>query len=66
MKIRMQEVLDNWEQRKKWNSVDLNDIEVVDKKGNIMEIPQIMIDEWKFTGLNNADFIMFSLYDSRG
>lgn len=44
------------------NSVNLSDIIFVDDSGNTIEIEKEYIDEFKFIGLNNVDFITSEFY----
>lgn len=43
--------------RNEINKCDLSEIEVYGKDGKKIEITNEMIDEWRFIGLNNTDFI---------
>lgn len=44
------------------NSVDLNDIVFIGEDGKPVEIDQQYIDDFKFTGLSNCDFILSGFY----
>jgi hypothetical protein len=56
MKIRVKEIID-LNARREINSVDLEDIEFLNDKDEVLYIKQENIDQWKFIGLNNTDFI---------
>lgn len=43
------------------NRVDLDNIEFY-KDGHLIEIPKEILDEWKYIGLNNCDFITNGFY----
>ena len=47
---------------KKINMLKIQDIEFF-KDGMILECPKKIIDDFKFTGLNNTDFIELGLYN---
>jgi hypothetical protein len=44
-----------------FNKLDLNEIEFYEN-GSKIEIAATVLEEWKFVGLNNADFIMDDVY----
>jgi hypothetical protein len=44
-----------------FNSLDLSVVEFYDN-GNKLEVSEQALVEWKYVGLNNADFIMTGLY----
>jgi hypothetical protein len=39
------------------NSFDLEKIDFISERGNVLKIDKDKIDSWKFIGLNNTDFI---------
>ena len=49
------------EERAKINRIDLKDI-VFFENGKVVDIPQKVIDDFAFTGLNNIDFIWSDFY----
>lgn len=59
MKIQIEKLRENIEFRKRINSVDLSDIQLIDENGEIVDSSKldISIDDWNFTGLSNFDFI---------
>jgi hypothetical protein len=57
MKIRVKEIIDLNARIREINSVDLEDIEFLNDKDEVLYIKQENIDQWKFIGLNNTDFI---------
>jgi len=44
------------------NSIDLNDIQFQDENDKPIVIDQKIIDDFKFTGLSNCDFILTEFY----
>jgi hypothetical protein len=44
------------------NSFDLEKIDFISERGNILKIDKDKIDSWKFIGLNNTDFIDSGFY----
>jgi len=44
------------------NQLDLNEVNFIDENGNVVDIPQSIINEWRFTGLNLTDFIDSDFY----
>lgn len=46
------------------NSCGLDNIEFLDDDGNVVEIDQKIIDDYKYTGLNPVDFIATGFYES--
>lgn len=61
MQIDINEVIRHIEWRKGINSIPLEKIEWI-KDGQKIQISQEVIDNWKFTGLNNIDFINTGAY----
>jgi hypothetical protein len=57
MRIRVTEIIDLKERIREINSVDLEDIEFLNDKDEVLYIKPEIIDQWKFIGLNNTDFI---------
>lgn len=41
------------------NSIPLDELELVDSEGNVVDTSSIDIAGWKYTGLNNVTFIGF-------
>jgi hypothetical protein len=60
MQVHIEKVLDLKRQLREINSVDLKEI-VWLKEGKAVECLQVDIDDWRFTGLNNTDFVEFYL-----
>jgi hypothetical protein len=44
------------------NSFDLEKIDFISERGNVLKIDKDKIDSWKFIGLNNTDFIDSGFY----
>ncbi len=61
-KVNLQEIDDIIKRKDKINKLDLNDIEFIDYNGKIINISQKIKDDFKFTGLNNIDFITSNYY----
>ncbi len=53
----MKELLDALSIIRKYNLISLNDVVLEFSKHSNQVIPQDCIDEFKFTGLNNIDFL---------
>ena len=62
VKIRVSEVIHLKNRQKAINSVNLDEIEWMDDAGNILMISEEFIKEFKYTGLNNLDFIDTEFY----
>lgn len=58
----IEDIKDAKEYMSKVNSVDLNEIEFLDANSKPVIIDQKFIDEFKFTGLSNCDFILTEFY----
>jgi len=61
MKINLEEIQKHLNQRKRWNSVPLGEIEFYEK-GEKIEIPKEVVEKFELTGLNNIDFISSGYY----
>lgn len=59
MKIKIEKLRENIEFRNHINSADLSAIELMDENGRIVNPNKLdfSVDEWKFTGLSNFDFV---------
>lgn len=44
------------------NKLNIDDIDFIDNDGDVIEINQQIIDDFKFTGLNTFDFIATDFY----
>jgi hypothetical protein len=62
MKVKISEILELKRRMIDINMEILEDIEFLDDNGNKLEIDKNIIDEFKFTGLNNMDFISSGFY----
>jgi hypothetical protein len=61
-RIHIQEILDIQAKKDFINSLDLNKIDFIGNDGNKIVIDQKIIDDFKFVGLNNFDFIATEFY----
>lgn len=61
-KVTLQEIEDIIKRRNRINILDLDDIEFIDFDGKVVDIPQGIIDKFKFVGLSNIDFITSNYY----
>lgn len=62
IKINIDEIILLKERLREINSYDLNEIEFIDEKGNILSIDKKIISQFKLSGLNNTDFIWTGHY----
>lgn len=60
MKVTIEEILEMQKRRSEINSFDIKDIEWYEN-GVKVEVPNEYLDEWRFTGLSNTDFIFYML-----
>lgn len=56
-RIEVEDVFQNADERAGFNRPDMGEIEFY-RGGKLVEVPKKVIDEWVFTGLTNADFIL--------
>ena len=61
MKVNIEDIRKNIEFRKEINSVELTDIDFYEN-GKKIEVSEKVIDDFRFTGLNNIDFIDIEFY----
>lgn len=61
-RIKISDIHSNQDFRDKINKLSLDEIEFVDDNGDIIKIDKSIIDDFKFTGLNNIDFILTDFY----
>lgn len=61
-RVNIKDVMDIEARRKEINSLDFDEIEWVDENNNSIEIDEKFIEEWKFMGMNNMDFITSEFY----
>lgn len=61
MKIEIEEILKIKERLREINSIDLNKIEFTEG-GKVIDINPKYIEEFRFIGLNNSDFIYTEFY----
>lgn len=60
MKVTIEEILEMQQRRSEINSIDIKDIEWYEN-GVKIEVHSESLDEWRFTGLSNTDFIFYML-----
>ncbi len=65
MKVQIEAIIDIKNYLNSINKTDLNDLELYSKHKKI-DIDQEAIEEFKFTGLNNVDFITSEFYKRKG
>lgn len=56
MRVDIEDVFNNINERRRWNSPDLKEIEFF-KDGKKVEVNTEQVEEWKYTGLSNEVFI---------
>ena len=61
-KIKISEILEIERRKQEINHLDLSEIDFIDDLGNVIDIPKNRIEEFKFIGLNNIDFITTGFY----
>jgi hypothetical protein len=59
--VNVDEVIRLKERIKKINNLEIDKIMFVDDDGFKIEVKEKDIEEWKFSGLNISDFVMFKL-----
>lgn len=59
MRVRISEVKAIISRKSEINGMDFDAIEWVDDDGRRVEVPTEVAEWWKFTGLNNLDFVHF-------
>lgn len=60
MKLNIEEALDAQTKRNQINSLDIKDIQWY-LNGQRVNISDETLEEWKFTGLSNTDFVNFCI-----
>ncbi len=60
--IKISEINQLFDRMSAINRIDLMEIEFVDDNGKIIQISQKIIEDFKYTGLNNVDFIITDFY----
>jgi len=70
LQVNLEDVKAHWEQRQLWNKTPLEDIQLMYKGQPVQEVPMydnngnqepLTIDEWKYTGLSNIDYLKIVL-----
>ena len=61
-KIRVSEILEIARRQREINSIELTEIDFLDENGNVIQVDEKIIDDFKFCGLNNTDFITTEFY----
>lgn len=62
MNIKIEEILELKQKLREFNSLDLRDIEWT-HYGKEISVSQRKLDDWRFTGLSNSDFIEIVIFD---
>ena len=65
MKVSIEEIIEMELKASVINSAPLEDIEWTFNDQPI-EVPKDKVEDWKFTGLSNKDFVRFMLIDNNG
>ena len=60
--IRIAEIWQMVERQKEINRQNLSNIDFIDDDGKVIEVEKKIVDEFKFCGLNNCDFITSEFY----
>tara|TARA_Y100000310_G_scaffold342805_1_gene447542 strand:- start:2153 stop:2347 length:195 start_codon:yes stop_codon:yes gene_type:complete len=58
MKVNIDDIIQMKKYLAKFNSFPLNNITLISMVGDIIHLDKETLDDWDFTGLSNADFIM--------
>lgn len=61
-KIKISTILEIHNTRKEINSLDLHDIEFLDENDKPLIIDEKLIEDFRFCGLSNTDFILTGFY----
>ena len=60
--IRVSEILEIQKRKREINGRELNEIDFLDDDGMPLKIDEKIIEEFRFSGLNNTDFITTEFY----
>jgi len=60
--VRVSEILNIAKRQREINSKELTEIDFLDENGNIIQIDKKIVDDFRFCGLNNTDFITSEFY----
>ena len=60
--IRVQEILDIAKRQREINGRELTEIDFLYENGNIIEVDKKIVEDFRFCGLNNTDFITSEFY----
>jgi len=61
-KVKVSEIFALQNRLNEINRLNLEDIIFVDDQNEAIEIPHDIVDDFRFTGLNNTDFIISNFY----
>lgn len=61
-KVRISEIWDMVNRQREINRQDLTNIDFVDDNGKVIKVDKKIVDEFRFCGLNNCDFITSEFY----
>lgn len=62
MQVKISEILQLTGQIREINKPELNEIEFLDDDGNVVQINPKFVEEFRFIGLSNCDFITSEFY----
>lgn len=62
MEITIKEILYLKNRLREINSIPIEDITFIDEHNQTLQIDDEILNEWKYTGLNNSDFIETEFY----
>ena len=60
--VKISEIIELKNRIKEINSLDLNDIDFISDDGSIVKIDKNIISDFRYTGLNNIEFIYTGFY----
>ena len=60
--IRVSEILDIAKRQREINGMELTEIDFLDENGNIIKVDEKIVEDFRFCGLNNTDFITSKFY----
>jgi hypothetical protein len=62
VKIRISEIIELTNREREINRPDLKDIDFIDDSGKIVNIDEKIVEDFRFCGLSNVDFINTGFY----
>ena len=64
MKVDLKEFEKHMSYFRKLNNSNIEDWEIIDDEGNKIEVAEGAIEDFKFTGLSNKDFLRFRIWEN--